>query len=380
MKYKKYVALFLAFMFVFCTGCSSQDQASEQIDAEADYTDTHNDIVVWGEVKYNTEYQINIDFPSTVEDILVEEGDYVSCGNTLITLSMLDYENNTKKLQIQADSSKESLGNVDQAALKTEIATLKKQISTKTEELNNGSNAELQLFKNSLIRAEKELSDSQNDLTKYQKLFEVGAISQADLDEYSDVLNQKEKAKSDVEENIAKTRTSLQEELDALNTGLKYKEVQLKQQKYTAAVAKLDFDLMSSKGQKPYLYGNSIVSNLNHGIVKKISVVKGSALGTQYVAQEVIDLIDVDSIFVSAEVPEEFIEQISQSSKVFIVPTANKSLKIEGQIIRIANQAIEKDGDRIVKVQVRPDDKDNILKPGFTADVQFSRIESEPSQ
>ncbi|WP_304508521.1 HlyD family secretion protein [Anaerotignum sp.] len=380
MNYKKYVALFLAFLFIFFTGCSGQDQESEQINAEADDTDVNNDIVVWGEVKYNNEYQINIDFPSTVEDILVEEGDYISSGSTLITLSMLDYENNTKKLQIQADSSKEALGNVDQAALKMEIATLKKQISTKTEELNNGSNADLQLLENSLIRAEKELSDSQNDLIKYQKLFEIGAISQADLDEYSDVLNQKEKAKSDIEENIAKIRTSLQEELDALNTALKYKEVQLKQQKNIAAKAKLDFDLMRSKCQKPYLSGNSIISNLDNGIVKKISVVKGSVLGTQNVAQEVIDLIDADSIFVSAEVPEEFIEQISQNSKAFIVPTANKNLKIEGQIIRIANQAIEKDGDRIVKVQVKPDDKDNILKPGFTADVQFSRIESEPSQ
>jgi multidrug resistance efflux pump len=166
----------------------------------------------------------------------------------------------------------------------------------------------------------------------------------------------------------------LQEELDSLNTALQYKQVQLNQQKDTAAAAQADLNIMSGKAKKPYLSGNTVISNLNNGIVKEISVVRGSAVGTQYAAQKVIDLIDADSIYVSAEVPEEFIQQISPESKAIIVPTANKKLKITGHIVAIANIAVLKDGDRIVKVQVKPDDKDNMLRPGLTADVQFSRI------
>jgi multidrug efflux pump subunit AcrA (membrane-fusion protein) len=357
---------------IFFTGCSKSTPA-ETPSSAASGTAKSNDIVVWGEVKYNDEYQINIDFPSTVSDIFVKEGDTVKKGDTLVALSAQDYEKNLKKLQAQADSTKGAIDSVDQAALQAEIDTLKKQISTKTSELNSGSKAELQLLQNSLTRASKEVKDAQDNVNKYQKLFKDGVISQAELDTYTDLLNQKQKAKNDALDNIAKTKRTLQEELDGLNTNLKYKEVQLNQQKNAATAAQIDLDIMTGKGQKPYLSGNNIVSNLDNAVVKEISVVKGSALGTQYAAQKVISLIDCGSLYVSAEVPEEFISQISVGSKVEIIPTANKDLKIPGQILRISNQAVEKDGDRIVKVQVKPDDKDNFLKPGYTADVRFAR-------
>ncbi len=375
MKYKKYLSELTAAAFILalvtgCTGNGSQPQTKEDA-AEASLQT--NDIVVWGEVKYNEEYQINIDFPAKIENINVREGDIVKKGSTLITLSTDDYQANIKKLQAQADSGKASLDNVDQAAMEADIATLKKQIAYKTAELQSGSKPELQLLQASLTRSEKELKDAQDDVNKYQRLFNDGVISQADLDKYKDVLNLKQKAKSDVIDNISKTKRTLQEELDGLNSSLKYKEVQLNQQKNTADSAQIDLDVMSNKMKKPYLSGNNIISNLEYGIVKEIDSVKGATVGAQYAAQKVIDLIDGDSIYVSAEVPEEFIWQISQDSKVVIIPTANKDLKIEGHIIRIANEAVEKDGDRIIKVQVKPDDKDNILKPGFTADVQIRK-------
>ncbi len=372
MKSKKYIALSMALVLLVFAGCGKgKNPAPEATPSAASSTAKSNETVVWGEVKFNEEYQINIDFPATVSEIYVKEGDTVKKDDTLIALSAQDYEKNLKKLQAQADSTKGAINNVDQAALQAEIDTLKKQISTKTSELNSGSKAELQLLQSSLTRANKEVKDAQDNVNKYQKLFKDGVISQAELDTYTDILNQKQKAKNDVLNNITKTKRALQEELDGLNTNLKYKEVQLSQQKNSETAAQMDLDIMAGKGQKPYLLGNQIISNLDHAIVKEISVVKGSALGTQYAAQKVISLIDSSSLYVSAEVPEEFISRISVGSKVEIIPTANKDLKIPGQILRISNQAIEKDGDRIVKVQVKPEDKNNFLKPGYTADVRF---------
>ncbi|HEX2985377.1 MAG TPA: efflux RND transporter periplasmic adaptor subunit [Caproiciproducens sp.] len=376
MKCKKYIALLLAALLLFCVGCSNGKDSKQAI-ASVQNTGNKNNIVVWGEVKYNDEYQINIDFPSTVENILVREGDSVTKGSTLLTLSSQDYKKNISKLKSQLDSARAAVGNVDQGALKAEIDTLKDQISTKTAELNEGTNPDLKMLQTSLTQTDKDIGTAKSDLQKYQKLFSSGAISQSDLDKYSDVLDQRVNARSDIEEKIAKTKKALQDELDTLNTNLKYKEVMLNQQKDSVQATAADLDVMDGKAQKAYLSGNNIISNLNHGIVRDISVVKGSVLATQYAPQKVIDLIDADSIYVSAEVPEEFIEQISQNSKVIIIPIANKSLKMEGHVIRIASEAIEKDGDRIVKVQVKPDDKDGILKPGYTADIQFSKTQNK---
>lgn len=374
MKLKKCFAVLFAVLFVFCMGCSNGKNTNQTAAPVQDSSDKR-DIVVWGEVKYNDEYQINIDFPSTVENISVKEGDSVTKGSTLITLSTGDYQKNITKLKILADSSRAALGDIDLGALKAEIDTLKNQISTKTAELNKGTNPDLKMLQTSLIQANKDVRDAKNDLQKYQKLFGSGAISQSDLDKYSDVLDQRTNAKSDIEDKISKTKKALQDELNTLNTNLKYKEVTLNQQQDSVQATAIDLDVMSSKTQKTYLSGNNIISNLNHGIIKDISVVKGSVLGTQYMSQKVIDLIDADSIYVSAEVPEEFIEQISEKSKVIIIPTANKNIKIEGHVTRISNEATEKDGDRIVKVQVKPDDHSGVLKPGYTADVQFSKAQ-----
>ncbi len=372
MKAKKYIALSMALVLLVFAGCGKGNNTQEAPSSASSGTVKSSDTVVWGEVKFNDEYQINIDFPATVSEIYVKEGDTVKKGDTLIALSAQDYEENLKKLQAQADSTKGAINNVDQAALQAEIDTLKKQIATKTTELNSGSKAELQLLQSSLTRANKEVKDAQDNVNKYQKLFKDGVISQAELDTYTDLLNQKQKAKNDVLSNITKTKRTLQEELDGLNTNLKYKEVQLSQQKNTQTAAQADLNIMTGKGQKPYLSGNHIISNLDDAIVKDISVVKGSALGTQYAAQKVISLIDSSSLYVSAEVPEEFISRISVGSKVEIIPTANKGLKIPGQILRISNQAVEKDGDRIIKVQIKPEDKENFLRPGYTADVRFA--------
>ena len=376
MKLKKCFILVLAVILILCTGCS-EGKKKEQPAASDPTSDENRDIVVWGEVLYNDEYQISIDFPSTVTGISVKAGDSVDKGSTLITLFTEDYLNDIKKLKAQADSAKAALSSNNEGAMEAEINTLKKQISTKNKELEQGSNPDLKMLQTSLTQAEKDVANAKSDLQKYQMLFSSGAISQSELDKYSDILDQKKNAKSDAGDRIVKAKEALQEELDGLDTKLNYKEVTLCQQNDSAQMASAELDIKNSKMQKNYLSGNSIISNLNHGIVKEIFVVNGSVLGAQYAPQKVITLIDADSIYVSAEVPEDFITQISPNSEVFILPNADKNLKIKGQVIQIADEAIEKDGDRIVKVQIKLDDPDRILKPGYTADVHFCKAQSD---
>lgn len=105
--------------------------------------------------------------------------------------------------------------------------------------------------------------------------------------------------------------------------------------------------------------------------MKEINVKRGTIISGQ-TAQNVISLIDANSIYVSAEVPEEFIGEISATSKVYIVPTSNKNLKITGHITKIPSLAVDHDGDRVVKVQVKPDENSEYIKPGLTSDVHFS--------
>ena len=129
---------------------------------------------------------------------------------------------------------------------------------------------------------------------------------------------------------------------------------------------------MKSKSGKDYLDSNSIISNVKNGIVQNIGVINGTMLGAQNTPTRVLQLIDADSIIISAEVDEEFIKNVTLGEAVEIVPTSDSSISIPGIVTQISNVAVEKDGKRIVKVEVKPQDPEGELKPGYTADVYFT--------
>lgn len=345
-----------------------------------------NRLNFWGEVKYDKVYDINIDFPSIVKEINVKEGDRVSLGQVLVTLDMSEYLGTAAKLQQQLEAGQAGLLDIlqDTGALEADIAQTQKDISTKTEELGNNTNADLKILHTSLELAKKEVENAKRDMKNNQALYEAGAISTNTLDLYKDILAQREKALTDVENNIKKTKDALKTELDWLNISLKSKRTQLEQikksnsanmakQNSSVAVSQIDLEIMKNKVTKDYISSNQIVSCVENGIVQNIGVINGTPLGVQNAPVSVLQLIDADSIMVSAEVEEEFIKNIALDQTVEIIPVSDSSISISGTVVRISNVAVEKDGKRIVLVQIKPEDPGEVLKPGYSVDVYCHR-------
>ena len=204
------------------------------------------------------------------------------------------------------------------------------------------------------------------------------------FNQYTSMLDQRQKAVDDVEANIQKTKTALKDELNLLNVSLKSKQVQLSQlqhgnstnaamQQSGVTSTQVDLNIMRGKIERDYIKDSHIVSNVENGIVKNIGVIRGSHIGTQGMPTEVLQIIDADSITISAEVYEEFIGSVKVGESVRIVPTSSSDISLGGTVTHIPDLAIEKDGRRVVRVIVKPDAPDNILKPGFTADVYFPK-------
>lgn len=341
-------------------------------------------MVAWGEVTYDKIYDIIIDFPTFVTDVKVKEGDRVSLGQELVELDMSEYHATIDKLQEQIASGKAALENThqDTTALLADIAQLKEDIETKTREYAQETNADLIILQTTLESAKTELDIAKRDVQDHQTLYAAGSIPKSVLDQYTDILTRRENAFVDVENNIEKTKRALKTELDQLNLALQSKQTQLNQiersnaantamQKSSINVSQIDLKMMKNKNTKEYLNNNHIVSHIENGIVKNIGVMNGTAVGTQHTPTRVLQLIDMDSIVVSAEVDEEFIKKVNLGMTVQIVPPQDNSLSIPGEVIHISNLAVEKDGKRIVKVQVKPQDPQWELKPGYSADVYF---------
>ncbi len=342
----------------------------------------------WGEVKYERIYDISIDFPAIVTDIKVKEGDHVSLGQVLVTLDMSEYLGTVDKLQHQLEAGQAELQSIrkDTGALEADIRQMQKDILEKTEELTKETNADLKILKTSLNLAKKEVENAKRDVRNNQALSDAGAITRNTLDRYMDALAEKEKALEDIETSIEKTKSALRTELDQLNILLKSKSAQLKEindsntanmarQESSVAVSRIDLEIMKNKSVKDYLDSDQVISCVRNGIVRNIEVINGSRLGVQDNPARVLQLIDADSIIVVAEVEEEFIRNITLDETVEIVPASDSSASIPGTVIQISNEAVEKDGKRIIKAQIKPEDPGKVLKPGYSVDVYVHRKE-----
>ena len=363
-----------------------KNSASASHTADAAASTEQKEIDAWGEVKYTHMEDISIDFPSTVTDVLVKEGDRVTLGQPLIALDLSEYNGNIEKLKQQLAANQAALltATQDVSALQADIAQTKSEIARKTKEYNDGTNSDLTLLQNSLNLAQKQLAAAKSDLQSYQALYDAGAVSKATLNQYVDALDQRQKAVDDVQANIQKTKTALKDEINQLNVSLKSKQAQLSQLKLgnTANTAKqqggissaqVDLNAMMAKTAKDYIKGNQIVSDIKNGIVQNIAVSDASYLGVQGAPTKVLQIIDADSIIVSAEVDEEFIGSIKVGETVRIVPASDTDISLNGTVTQVPNVAVEKDGKRVIRVLVKPNDPDNLLKIGYSVDVYFHR-------
>ncbi len=344
------------------------------------------EIEAWGEVLYSRVESISIDFPSTVTDILVKEGERVTSAQPLVTMDISEYNGNVEKLKQQLSANQSALDSAahDITALQADIARTQEEITRKTEEYNNGTGADLKLLQNSQNLALKEFENAKKDLLNYQSLYDEGAVSEMTLNQYTSMLDQRQKAVEDIEASIQKTKTALKDELNLLNVSLKSKQVQLSQlqqgnstnvamQQSGVSSTQVDLNILTGKTERGYIKENQIVSNVKNGIVKNISVNCGNHLGIQGMPTEVLQIIDADSITISTEVYEEFIGSVQIGGNVRIVPASYPDISLSGTVTHIPDMAVEKNGRRIVRVIVKPDNPDNILKPGYTADVYFPK-------
>ncbi|MBW7572083.1 biotin/lipoyl-binding protein [Caproiciproducens sp. AGMB10547] len=344
-----------------------------------------NELDAWGEVKYGTAVDINIDFPSIVTGVSVKEGDRVTFGQILVTLDLSEYQGILDKLKQQVAANEAGLPAAEQsiAALEADIAQTQSLLNRKSGEYRSGTSPDLKLLQNSLTLANQEVADAKRDLQNNQTLYNSGAVSKATLNQYVSALNQKQKALTDVQYNLTKAKNALKEEVDQLTVSLQSKKTQLdtlknsntantaKQQSGLTA-AQVDLNLMTAKTAKDYLKGNQIVCGLKKGIIQGIAVSNADPLGVQNAPTRVLQIIDADSLTISAEVDEVFIGKVKLGDTVRIVPTSAPDVALSGTVTQIPNLAQEKDGKRVVRVLVKPSDPNQLLKPGYTADVYFS--------
>ena len=323
---RKIVIIGCLLLFTTITGCSKE--ATSQVDNPK--TETKHSVEVYGTIRALDTKNTMLDFPATIEIVHVRDGQRVKKGDPLVTLNLNEFK---------ADL------NMKENELK--VAQL--------ELVKYNHEAELQKVLNTLKYEEAAYKKAEQELNnKGEALYKAGAISKVQLEEYSNTVEDR--------------RRNIEEIALSLNS-LKYERVnnmKIQQERISA----LDYALkvLRDKLNKGYLINNVITTDIQSGLVYDIGYVPGDVVDPD---KKVFSVINLESLFVQADVAEEFIKDVRLNAQATIGLVADKSKKYQGRVVRISDQAILKNGETIITVDIAIDNKDDFLRPDFNVDVSI---------
>lgn len=370
--------LCLAATLAGCSGKAAKETSTEEVETQ-EVSETSS-IDVFGEVKVERAREIIIDFPATVAKIHIKDDQKAKKGDPLIALDFNEYEMNIVKKQNEIALYEGQIKNLQQNMNpgSAEVSRLQKELNVKQGYLN--SDPDIQALQRSLELVNTEILTAKKEYEVSKELFDIGSISPKELEDAKQKLSLKEKEKKDLQASMEKIKTNREIEVAGLAAALKSSQAQLSNtdiQKATSILeleskletAKIDLNLMQDKLNKSYIKDQAIIADTDNIIIYDLNCSEGSVIGKG--EAPVMRLMDENTLFVSVDIPEEFISQVATGSKADIVPYADKGQAIQGKVIRLADRAIKQNGETIIKADIAVEGDKGILKPGLTVDVKI---------
>jgi len=318
---KKIVLILIMVLALTAFGCASQEQQPKETAAEAPAV--NETIAAFGVVKAINVYNININLPAVIREIAVKEGQQVAKGDILAVLDLSDYQSDITSKRIELKMAR--------IELEKAIGSVKK------------TGTEYDFAKASYEKASV-------DLAVKKKLYGQGAITKDELDEVKKSLDVKEQELKTLEvalENISK------------------QDIDLRRQKIY--LLNNELEQMGNKLEEAVLEEDKVVAQLESGIVSNIGYRPGDSLVS---GRPILSLLDASILVIEAEVAEEFIREVKEGAAVAITPLSDPANKFEGKVSRIYEQAVFKNGETIVPVEITFDNQGYML-PGFNVDVSI---------
>lgn len=324
---KRIVVIFTAFCMAIATAaCGSQPQAASgetQPEVQKQYVEAFG-IIKAAEVK-----SLTLDFQAPVTAIHVTEGQKVASGEKLVSLDLSEMQNQLEIKGLELTAAEKAMG-------------------------RNPSGTDLKKLQNDLKSAQAIHDDNLKELASKEKLYEAGSISLAELDSFKKTVEAGRKAVDDINYAIEGLKTSKGSEDD--------------QKSLNASILEANLTLLGSRLDKPYFSGSDVISDIEKGLVYEIGYTQGDIAGPQ---KKLLSLLDLDSLVVEANVPEEFIKDVKAGAGVLIVPVADKAREYKGRVTHISGKAVHNNGETLVKVLIAIDGADDFLLPDFNVDVKI---------
>lgn len=320
---RQFGLILLILLMTFGTGCKREDKKTTAKEGTKPKVEVKQVVEAYGLIKARDYKDINLDFPAQIVKVPVKNGQNVKKGETLIQLNIGDF-----------------------------LAMIK----NKENELNL-SRFELKKLQKNLQDAEEAYQKSKRQLTDKENLYKEGVISQKELDDFKDIVKEKEKVITDIQLGLKDLH------------GVTSIEVQAEK----VAVLEYDLQRMKDKLNQSFLIGNTIVSDYTNAVVYDINCAAGYSVGVGEREQKLLSIMNLNDLYVTADVAEEFIKDVKIGALVTIIPVADNTRKYRGKVTRIADMAVKENGETNIAVEISIDNPDSFLRPNFNVDVEIAK-------
>ncbi|HYE83130.1 MAG TPA: efflux RND transporter periplasmic adaptor subunit [Clostridia bacterium] len=327
---KRILALMIIGTVILTAACGkpAKDAAAEA----APTPEPRKTVEAFGTVEANEIENVSLDIEAKVETMNVKEGQQVKKGDILLSIDNKQYMERIKSKQH------------DLSIIRLEAEKLKSE----------SSNPDIQKLTNDLSYAEEQLRKAGKELEAKEKLHNSGAISQYEYDEFVKSVDSKRKSAEDIRYN--------------LNSIMHNNEISLAIQNEKATAMEGEISQMKAAVNKSYISENDIICSVENGIVCEIGYKAGDVINSE---NKILSVLDLDSLVIKADVAEEFIKDVKMSARVDIIPVADKSRQYNGKVISMAKNAVDKNGETVIPVEISIDNKDSFLLPNFNVDVKI---------
>lgn len=385
------LVLSLAFGSIM-TGCSSDEEATETT-AQTDEVNLsavevvtlepgtiERNLTYAGKIEANKTVSVTPKISGRVSEIRVNEGDYVTAGQTLFIIDDSDIRDQIASLESQlkvsdagVSSAQEGLKQVDggqaQSArlqLASAVENAKKSVDSAQEAVNN-ANISIQTAKSSLDDVEKRYND-------YKEMYNAGVISRSEFDSvelsYTQAKNAYDQAQiglSTSQNQLDQAKITYNQAVEALNiydNQTTADNTANAQNSVNSAVASRDSVNVSLQQAKDSL-NDTVVKAPCSGVVssKNIEVTNMVSSGSNPMV-----ITDTSVVTVNVNVSEGLINKIAVGDKVDVVVSSVSKDPVTATIKTITGVA---DATGTYPVEVEIENADGALKPGMFASVSF---------
>jgi len=329
---KMIIVLSAISILVSLTACSKESDAVPAAAAEDVRTQS---IDIFGVVSPAEVKNITLDFQAPITRIHVKEGERISFGKPLVTLDLTEMETAIAVKELSLAAAKKNMDRLDQ-------------------------NTDLNKLLNDLKNARAVYDKSARELEKQEQLYEAGSISLSDLESFRNQADSDKKVVQDITYAIENLKNNKGSQNDRMNL--------------EASTLEADLKLLRSRLAKSWLSGSEIISDIQDGVVYDIGCIEGDIAGP---GQKLLSVLNLESLEIAADVPEEFYNEIRIGSVVTITPVADRTRTYTGRITDISARAFDNNGESQIPVRISIDDADDFLLPGFNVDVGIN-IGSQP--